>query len=289
MKTTLFARFVCHVTIVLMLAMLAVKPQSALSQPVDTLAAREARRDWMQVELTLDNSAYAATRAQIDKLIRQGEKPSTLKARYKLKGREQYDSQKIFRWAYSAYRQQKLNPQINGLIGIEEAMDRNLRPGAYDWVRLRFLVGSLQGFLKPTMELIEVGRRLLKVRYDDEEVMFHFIRNLKGSQSLADRKQAVSLARANASKYPRDVYWQWTLANTLTGVNSFTAYPTYAGNQAEIREYRKTLQMLPSVHPNRQRIIDTLVHLDMEFDAKGNRQRPTYEDYKEALRNTTLK
>lgn len=273
-----------------MLFVLSAQPQLARSQQApDTLGAREAKRDWMQAELTLDNSGYAATRAQVDRLIRQGQKPATLEFYSRLQGRDIYDAQKIFRWAYSSYRVQKLNPTQNVLSGVEEAMNRNLRPGAYDWVRLRFLIASLQMFLRPKMQLIDVGRRLLQEKHNDEEVTFHLVRNLNDSELLSDRKEAVVLARAGAYKHPQDLYWQWQLADALRAVDDFSWKPSYQGSQAAVAQYKKILRVLPTEHPARLSIIKYIVQREMMFDANGNPQTFSYKAYQKALKNTNMR
>jgi len=274
----------------MLLAMLGAQLRPALAQQEpDTLAAREAKQDWTRAELTLDNSGYAATRAQIDRLVRQGQKPDTLVFYSRLRGKDIYDPQKIFRWAYASYKKQKVNPNQNVLSGVEEVMNHNLRPGAYDWVRLRFLIASLQMFQRPTMQLIGVGRRLLNEKRNDEEVTYHFIRNLKDSESLTDTREAVSLARANSRRHPRDVYWQWLVADTVSAVNDYAGIPTYKGSQDTIAEYKKTLRLLPPGHPYRQRLIDGIVRLQILYDANGKKKVWTMEAYKAALRTTNLR
>ena len=106
---------------------------------------------------------------------------------------------------------------------------------------------------------------------------------------LAD-KQAVSLARAEARKRPRDVYWQWTVANCVSSLADYAGGRlTYQQNQEVIAEYKKTLQMLPAGHPYRRRIVETLVRLDLNFDDNGNPVKWNLKMLREALKNTTLR
>lgn len=264
-------------------------PSLAQQVPKRDVQLANSETDWLTADWTEDNSKYAATRVQIDKLISQGQKPAILATRYRLRGNDRYDSQKIYRWSYASYRKQKLAPEQNALIGVNEAMNLNLRPGAYDWVRLRFLVTSMQLFMRPTSESIALGRRLLRAKKNDEDVAFCLERNLQYSQSLEDRKEAVVMSRANARKHPRDVYWQWMVADSVRFVNDFTGKPTYKGNQETMTEYKKTLQMLPLDHPYRKRIIRELVYLDLNFDSEGKPVKWTSKMYREALKNTTLR
>lgn len=250
------------------------------------------QQDWLTADLQLDNRPYAATRAAIDKRIRQGEKPANLERLFRLQGKEAYDPQKIFRWSYAAYRAQKLETDQNFLLGIRDAMNRNLKPGAYDWVRLRFLAASLQGFLRPTPQLILVGRRLLKVRYDDEEVMYQWIHNLSLSQSIDERKLGLALARDEAQKHPRDGRWQLLVARAVSLVLEHSVPSidlSYKDIQWEIAEYKKALALLPANHSARKGIIRTIVLRQLLYNSNGEKQVPSQAMIDNATRNTTLR
>ena len=250
------------------------------------------QQNWMTADLNLDNRQYAATRAAIDKRILQGEKPANLERLFHLQGKENYDPQKIFRWSYAAYRAQKLQTNQNFLIGVRDVMDRNLKPGAYDWVRLRFLVASLQGFLRPTPELIIVGRRLLKVRYEDQEVMYQWINNLRNSQSLDERKLGLALSRDEAQRRPRDGRWQLLVANATESVLEHSV-PfidlSYKDLQWEIAEYKKALALLPSNYVSRESIINSIVLRQLMYNSRGEKQIPSQATIDDALKNTTLR
>ena len=250
------------------------------------------QQDWLNADLKLDNRPYAATRAAIDKRIKQGEKPANLERLFRLKGKEAYDPQKIFRWSYAAYRQQKIQTDQNSLIGIRDAMNRNLKPGAYDWVRLRFLVASLQGFLRPTPQLINVGRRLLRVRYDDQEVMYQWINNLSLSQSIDERKLGLALARDEAQKRPRDGRWQLLVANCVSLVLEHSVGITdlsYKDTQWEIAEYKKALSLLPKNHAARKETIKTIVLMQSLYNSKREKQVPSQKMIDDAVKNTKLR
>ena len=281
------------VRVIITLLMLGVLTRPVLSQsqiPAGVLK-RQAQQDWLTADLTLDNRSYAATRAAIDERIRQGEKPANLERQFRLQGKEIYDAQKIFRWAYAAYRLQKIDPQDNFLSRVESAMDRNLQPGVYDWVRLRFLISSLRFFAaRPTAELIKVGRRLLKVKYNDEEVMFHFVRNLQGSTLLKDRKLSLALARDETQRRPKDAYWQWLVADGVRLITEYrTGFASPKDNQWQIAEYKKVLALLPATDPNRKDLIDAIVRMQLLYDAEGKMQLITQEKVDNAMRNTNLR
>ena len=274
-----------HTTVFLLLTFsLCFFSQYTLAQPQEAWEKRQAAMDWTTVELTLDNADYAATRLAIDKAIRSGASPTSLAARYRLQGKEKYDTQKIFRWAYASYRKYKLKPNANSLLGVGEAMNYNLKPGAYDWVRLRFLVTSLS-FMPNADTLVVVGRRLLKIQPKDEEVVFHLVRNLQNSKSLSNRKEAVVLARQWAKKYPRDVYWQWSVASAIGAVDMHDGLPTYAYNEESLAEFREVLRMLPAKHPHRPRVIGNIVRLSLKFDGQG---RPAWKKWDRQVYKATL-
>ncbi len=281
------------VRVIVIFLVMGMATQSVLSQsqiPAGVIES-QAQRNWLTADIKLDNRPYAATRAAIDKRIQQGERPANLERSFRLKGKEVYDPQKIFRWAYAAYRQQKIEPQENFLSNVEAAMDRNLKPGAYDWVRLRFLVSSLRFFAaRPTAELIKVGRRLLKVRYNDEEVMFHFVRDLQGSPVLRDRKLSLSLARDEIQRRPKDAYWQWLVADGVRLITEYrTGFASPKDNQWQIAEYKKALALLPARDPNRKTLINAIVHMQLLYNGNGKMQLITPEKVAEALKNTNLR
>lgn len=263
--------------------------QSAMPPEIQDRLDQE---NWLTADLKLDNRLYAATRAAVDKRIRQGEKPANLQRLFQLQGKEIYDPQKIFRWSYAAYRAQKIETDQNFLLGIRDAMDRNRKPGAYDWVRLRFLVASLQGFLRPTPQLILVGRRLLKVRYDDQEVMYQWIHNLSLSQSLDERKLGLALARDEAQKHPRDGRWQLLVARAVSLVLEHSVPSidlSYKNIQWEIAEYKKALALLPANHPARKGIIKQIVLRQLLYNSKGEKQLPSQATIDNAIKNTNLR
>ncbi len=263
--------------------------QSAMPPEIQDRLDQE---NWLTADLKLDNRLYAATRAAIDKRIRQGEKPANLERLFQMQGKEIYDPQKIFRWSYAAYRAQKIETDQNFLLGIRDAMDRNLKPGAYDWVRLRFLVASLQSFLRPTPQLIVVGRRLLKVRYDDPEVMYQWISNLSFSQSLDERKLGLALARDEVQKHPRDGRWQLLAADAVDLVLEHSVGITdlsYKDIQWEIAEYKKALALLPVNHTARKGIIRRIVSRQLLYNSKGEKQLPSQATIDNAIKNTNLR
>ena len=276
-----------------LLLLLGLATQPALSQPQipADVAERMTQQDWLTADIKLDNRPYAATRTAIDKRIRQGEKPANLERLFRLKGKEIYDAQKIFRWAYAAYRLQKTDPQDNLLSTVESAMNRNSQPGAYDWLRLRFLISSQRFFAaRPTDELIKLGRRLLKVRYEDEEVMYYFVRDLQGSRKLPDHKLSLALARDEAQKRPKDAYWQWLVANAVTSVVGYkTGFASPKDNQWQIAEYEKALLLMPRSDPNRKRLLDSIIRMQMLYDANGKMQLITEEKVDEAMKNSPLR
>ena len=263
---------------------------AVLSQtsPSDSLAVREARRNWLQADLTLDNAAYAATRSAIDKQVRSGVRPDTLVQRYRLQDKDSSDNRKIFRWAYAVYRQQKAKPNRNILLDVNSVMERNLKPGAYDWIRLRFLIAGLAG-LERGDALVPVGRRLLTRKYDDEEVMFHYVRALTTSGAKEGRRVALALAREQANEHPKDVYWQWMVADATDSYFDYGGTLTYQENQQVVAELMKTLRMLPAKHPERKRLIEAIVIWQTGFDANGKRQDLSAAEINSAIANTTLR
>lgn len=277
---------------ILLLIMLGITAQKALCQPQIPIEVQQrlAQQNWMTADFKLDNRPYAKIRSALDTRIARGEAPINLEQRYRLKGTDIYDSQKIFRWAYSAYRLQEVKSDQNFLSDVEAAMDYNLKPGAYDWIRLRFLIASDRFFAsRPTAELIKVGRCLLQTRYNDDDVMFGFVRMLQESQSLKERKLSLSLAHDAAQQKPRDAYWQWAVANSVSSVVEYaTATPPYEANQWEIAEFKKTLQLLPAKDSNRKELIRTIVHLQLLYDSNGKRLPYGDHTLEEALKNTTL-
>ena len=292
MKTTITPTRVQRLTIVMgaLFLLCALGNHSLLSQPLpgDSLAVREARRDWLQADLTLDNSAYANTRKAIDKQVRSGVKPTTLVQQYRLKEKDAYDPSKIFRWAYAVYRQQKAQPNRNVLLGVSTVMDRNLRPGAYDWVRLRFLIASLVRIERGDA-LAPVGRRLLQQKYDDEEVMFHYVRALTLSEDKEDRRVALALAREQSRKFPKDVYWQWMVADATNLYLRYGGVITYEENNQILTEMNKTLRLLPADDPQRKRLIEAIVIYQMHYDANGEKQHHTADEINQAIADTKLR
>ena len=276
---------------VLLLA-LAAGAQTKQSQPQvpPEVLDRIAQEDWFTADLKLDNQPYATIRAALDKRIAKGESPAFLEREFRLQGQDIYDSQKIFRWAYAAYRKQKLAPNQTLYSEINAAMDRNGKPGAYDWVRLRFLVSSSQGFLRPTAELIQVGRRLFEVRDDDEEVLFQWIHNLQNSESLDERKLSLEFAREEVRKRPKDGYWQLLLANSVRSIVGYaTPIPPYKDMQWQIFEYTKALKLLPANYPGRSGIIKSIVLKRLFYDKNKKLYIPTQKEIDEAVKNTTLR
>ena len=272
-----------------LLLLLVIATHSALSQSQipPEIQERLEQQDWLTADIKLDNRPYAATRAAIDKRIRQGEKPAILERLFRLKGKDAYDPQKIFRWAYAAYRLQKTNPQDNLLSTVESAMNSNPKPGAYDWVRLRFLISSQRFFAaRPTEELIVVGRRLLKVRYEDEEVMYYFVKDLQGSGSLQNRKLSLALARDEAQKRPKDGYWQWLVADAVRLVTQRRGpFASPKDTQWQIAEYRKALSLLPTNDSNRKILMEAIARMQLLYDDNGKMQLVTQEKVDEAVRN----
>ena len=292
-KVTFMNTFHVRAFAVGLLIILSLTAQTAFGQirvPAE-VQERLRQQDWLTADIKLDNRPYAKIRASLDERVARGEKPINLERRYRLQGQDAYNPQKIFRWAYSAYLLQQAKPEQNFLSGVEAALNRNLKPGAYDWIRLRFLVSSERFFAsRPTAELIKVGRRLLQIRYDDDDVMFDFVRMLQESQSMDERKLSLALARDGAQKNPRDAYWQWAVANSLDSVVHYaTVIPSYRDAQQEIAEYKKTLQLMPTNDPNRRGVVETIVHLQLLYDSKGNRLPYGDNTLADALKKTTLR
>ena len=273
----------------LLMGLLGSHPLLSQSSPGDSLAVRQARQDWMQADFSLDNSAYAATRKAIDKQIKEGAKPSTLVQTYRLQGKDVGDTRKIFRWAYAVYREQKTKGTVdtNALIGSSSMMNRNLRPSAYDWIRLRFLIASM-GELEQPDSLIPVGRRLLLRVYNDPEVMFRSARLLSLSQDKENRRLGLALARDQLQKDPTNAYKQWEVSDA-TRLYLGYAGTTFEDNNQMLGEMKKTLRMLPSKDPNRKRLIEAIVVWQLHYDAQGNRRHPTLKEINQAIANTTLR
>lgn len=261
----------------------------SLSQPTprESVAAREARMDWLQAEMSLDNSAYATTRKAIDTQIKAGTKPSTLVQAYQLQGKDIGDTRKLFRWAYVVYLQQRQNPNTNALIEAHSMMNRNLRPGAYDWIRLRFLVASL-GNLEQPDQLIPVGRRLLHRVYNDSEVTLRLLRLLSRSQDKENRRLALSLAREQLRNDPTDAYKQWAVSDATMFYLRYSGL-TFEENKQIIAEMTKTLRMLPAKDPNRKGLVEALVIYQLHFDANGKPAHHSVDEINRAIANTTLK
>ncbi len=262
-------------------------PSLAQPSPRDSVAVREARMDWLQADMSLDNSAYATTRAAIDKQIKAGTQPSALVQAYRLEGTDVGDTRKIFRWAYAVYLQQRQKPNTNALIEAHSIMNRNLRPGAYDWIRLRFLVASL-GSLEQPDQLIPVGRRLLRRVYDDSEVMLRLLRLLSRSQNKEDRRLALALAREQLRNDPKDAYKQWLVSDATMFYLTYAGH-TFEGNKQIIAEMLKTLRMLPANDPNRRGLVEAIVIYQLHYDANGKPRHLSIEEINRAIANTDLK
>ena len=262
-----------------------------LSQPApsDSLAVRQARSDWMQADFSLNNSAYATTRKAIDTQIKAGTKPLTLVQAYRLQGADVGDTRKIFRWAYAVYQQQRrINPvNTNDLIEVNSMMKRNGRPGAYDWIRLRFLIASMGRLEQPDL-LIPVGRRLLQRVYDDPEVMFRWVRLLSLSQDKENRRLGLALAREQLRNDPTDAYKQWAVSDATSLYLSY-AGTTFEENNQMLVEMKKTLTMLPAKDPNRKRLIEAIVIWQLHFDATGEPAHHSIDEINRAIANTTLR
>ncbi len=266
------------------------RPVISQTSPRLSLAERQARQDWLQADLSLDNSAYAATRSAINKQIKSGIKPTTLVQKYELKGKDVGDSQKIFRWAYAIFREQRSisAPDINALIRASSMLDRNLRPGAYDWIRLRYIIASM-GQLEQPDSLIPVGRRLLKQKYDDPEVMLRLVRQLSGSQDKENRRLALALAKQQLQQDPTDPYKQWAVSDATNSYLSFGGPITFKANKQIVAEKEKTLRLLPANSEHRKRLIAAIVVYRLHFDANGKKLHHTLAEINQAIANTDLK
>jgi len=260
-----------------------------LSQPAsrDSLAVRQARQDWLQADFSVDNSTYAVTRAAINKQLSAGVKPSTLVQRYELNGKDVGDPRKIFRWAYAIYLQQKTEPDTNDLIKASSMLDRNLHPGAYDWIRLRFLVASMGGLERPDA-LTPIGRRLLKRKYDDPQVMFYFVRQMMRSQNREDRRVALALARQQLQQNPTDPYRQWAVSDATMFYLRYAGL-TFEENKQILAEMEKTLRMLPASDKERKRLIEAIVVYRLHYDSNGKKLHHTLAEINQAIANTNLK
>lgn len=195
---------------------------------------------WTKVALNGNNAAYQKARGQIDTAASQGRPLPALLLKYRSAAMAvPGDPLALFRWAYAAYlcaSQQPTAAGIKAAIGGLSDGRYSVQPvTAYDFNRVRFLIATLSD---PNPALADLGRRLLDVNPDDEQVEYALAGILMDTYSPPKTIEALGLAedlirreagRAEPYALVGEVYYyRWKAhGQTHDGLQAQNAYLKY--------------------------------------------------------------
>jgi hypothetical protein len=203
--------------------------------------------DWRTMKWTADSTPLRSIRQGIDQAIAKGRKPADLAVAYRVPKKDLYDTKAQFRWAYASYRASKavFPSDSHFLTGVVDTLDKTIKVPAYEWTRLRFLVGAADSYSE---NLVPAGERLLKSNPKDTEIKYRLVELLGFSSKIKHHNRAVVLAQQMVQSNPKESRFHSMLGGAYLNLWRWTKDPV-AGQRA-VASYRTYLKIEPK-HPFR--------------------------------------
>lgn len=212
---------------------------------------------WMKEAWTGDDGPYRKTRQTILQRMSKEAKPEQLVAEYKaIALRSPSNPQAQFAWAFAAYEASARLKDPNTIWSMTNEvlfpLAKAPSPKAYEYARLRFM---LEAYKAPLLELIPVGRRLLKRRPNDLTVKYFLAKLLGWSKSQSDKLLAANYAEQLRQAYPNNARYSSLLGGVHLELWLMTRQAQHA--KKAIASYEKSLQLKQAKGEN----VDWLRHL----------------------------
>lgn len=235
-------KHVFHIALsILCLCLALVRPLCAASNPF--YPASLGHEVWKS-----DTSPYKAAALKIDNEMTSNH-PDAVTLRYhSLYQAKPKDALALYSWAYAARKAAKLKPIFVGsnLVGPLDSLNKFASPQAYDFVRLHYLIAS---DVWHSVELNNLGARLLAYKPTDAAVEDAVVENLSVSTTTSDRKQAISIAQQAVRRNPRSANSHALLGDAYQHF-WFQTKDRSAASHA-IAEYQSYIQLTPPNNPYR--------------------------------------
>lgn len=196
-----------------------------------------------------DTSPYQSATLKIDKEITSG-RPGAVALKYQaLHQANPKGALALYCWAYAARKAAKLKPIFVGsdLIGPLDTLNQVTAPQAYDFVRLHYLIAS---DVWHSVELNNLGERLLACKPADAAVTDAVVENLSVSTMISDHKQAISIAQQVVQRNPKSANSHALLGDAYRSL-WFKTKDRSAASHA-IAEYQSYISLAPLNDPYRR-------------------------------------
>ena len=218
-----------------------------------------------------NNQPYRLIRIRVNHLLRAGENVEGLLSNAKKVAlRNPNNSEAQFLWAYLAYQAKEVGVKralkipdregqqialltaIRQLDGVREALAEVPSPHAYDYSRMRFLVGANTN--QAGREIKPLGIRLLHHDPSDYAVESTLVRLLKPGLTAGDMTLGLTLAKDMIHRYPTLLEPHELFAGLYSKYWSNNGFHRADAEKA-IAESRSYLALLPVNSPLRQDIV----------------------------------
>jgi len=165
---------------------------------------------WTREEIVTEDKQFATIVANLDRLLKEGANPSSVRKRFEPKPDETYESQPIndrFSWAYLTYQMLRrpdgipIKVRENQITHARHLLAIKPTSNAHDYIRLRFL---LPMYLGVEERLLPVGRKLLALNPNDLALRYSVAAILAVSHEQADLDKAEGMVQTLIASYPTD-------------------------------------------------------------------------------------
>lgn len=223
---------------------------------------------------TGDNRPYHAMRVRIDRLLAMGQNPDALLLPAKTAAQKSpHDPKAQFLWAYIAYQAKSTDLERALLISdrtrqklatlaafkkvdfVRASLAKALPPRAYDYSRIRFLVGATTDQIGE--EIKPLGVRLLRRDPKDYAVESILISLLQPGLVPGDMSFGLALIKDSMRRYPARLEPHEQLCTLYDNYWSNNGFHRADAEKA-ITMYQAYLALLPANHPLRQNIIQDI-------------------------------